>query len=654
MPTRNSWGFDTKKIDTTVRPQDDFYNYALGTWLKSAKIPANESRWGSFNKLRHKTDEQLHTLLNELEAQKKVAPGSAEQIIRDMFRSGMDMDRRNALGTKPLEPLRLLVSSITSKETLLKNLATLHRRGVGALWSTGIDQDFKNAERYQICVGQGGIGLPDRDYYLLDGPEQLRVRTAYIAFMKKLLVLVGYTKASAETASATIMAIETRLAKASMPREDMRDPHKLHHPYTLSKFKKFTPSIAWDQYFTIMGISIGDLNVTQPAFLTEAEHLINTLNLEELKTYLDWCVVSDYSGLLGENFIKVNFDFYARTLAGTKTMRPLWRRVLGTVNGVAGELVGQIYVERYFSPEAKKKVNAIVDDLFTAYESRIKELDWMTPQTKKKALIKLRAMARKLGYPDKWRSYKGLVISPTDYFGNVVRATEYEHKRAVKKLAKPVDRSEWYDYPQTVNAFYNPPMNDMLFPAAILQHPFFDLSADDAVNYGAMGAVIGHEMSHGFDNDGAKFDHKGNVKNWWSESDRKSFEAKGKLLQKQYSEFVVAGLPVNGKLTLGENIADLGGLMIALDAYHLQLERTERRDIDGFTPEQRFFLGYAQFEEEIARPEITKLAILTDEHSPSICRVNGVMSNSEAFYSAWGVKKGDKLFRPSNKRARVW
>ncbi|HWH07214.1 MAG TPA: M13 family metallopeptidase [Candidatus Paceibacterota bacterium] len=654
MAKRTSWGFDPKLIDTSVRPQDDFYHYAVGTWLKNTKIPESESRWGSFQVLRLKTAKQLHTLLKETEALKKVTPGTPEQMVRDMFRSGMDMKRRNALGTAPMEPVRKKVASIKNQEDLQRVIAELDRLGVAAPWSLYIDQDMKNADRYQLQFFQGGMGLPERDYYLKQDAEQVRVRTAYEAHIEAILKLAGYKADTAREARATIMQIETRLAKVALKREDFRDPEKTYHKHTIPALAKLAPAVDWPLYLKRIGAEVRDVNVIVPKFMEEVNAMLADVSLEDWKTYLDWHVISDFSGMLSSKFVNQNFEFYGKVLSGAQKMQPLWRRVLGTVNGVAGELVGQMYVKKYFSPEAKKKVLMMFADFTTAYEARIRALDWMTPPTKKKAIAKLHAMTRKIGYPDKWRSYKGLVIRPDDYAGNILRAGEFEFKRALRKLAKPVDRTEWYDYPQTVNAFYSPSFNDMLFPAAFLQHPFFELTADDAFNYGAVGMAIGHEMTHGFDNQGALYDLRGNVKNWWLPEDKKRFEAKAQVIKKQFDAFVVEGLNVNGKLTLGENIADLGGLLIAYDAYQLLLARTGRTNIDGFTPEQRFFLAYVLSEHELSRPEARKLQILTNEHAPSVCRVNGPLSNMTEFYEAWGVKKGDKLYKDPAKRAKIW
>lgn len=650
---KKGWGFDPRNIDGSVRPQDDLYHYAVGGWLKNNKIPAAESRWGAFHILRHKTDAQLHALLESVAKKQRVAPGSPEQMIRDLYRSGMDMETRTAHGLSPLAGVRARIAALDDRSQLVELVAYLHRIGVGAFWSSGVDQDFKNADKNVFHIAQGGLGMPDRDYYLKDGEEQKRVRDAYLPHLRAMFALMGYGAKAGEAAEA-VLKLETALARASMKREDMRDADKLHHPYSVTKLQKLTPGISWKGYLARIGADVKAVNVMQPDFLVGVDRLLATASLEEVRWYLDWHTVGDFASLLSPKFIKQHFSFYGTTLSGQKQMRPLWRRVLGVVNGSLGHQLGKLYVDAYFTPAAKRKANELVDNLVTAFALRIEQLDWMTPATKKKALKKLRAMARKIAYPDTWKSYPGLAIRPGDYVGNVMRVTEYEHRRDLKKLTKPVDRKEWYDYPQTVNAFYSPTMNDMLFPAAFLQHPFFDADADDALNYACLGMAIGHEMTHGFDDSGAKFDEKGNLKNWWSATDKKQFEKKAQVVKRQFDQYVVAGLSVNGKLTLGENIADLGGLSIAYDGYQKHLEQHGRADIDGLTPEQRFFLAFAQCEVTLARPEVQKLQILTDPHAPSETRVNGPLSNMPEFYAAFGVRKGDALYRSSAQRAKIW
>ncbi len=656
--TKNNgdWGFDTGELNAKIRPQDDFYKYVNAKWMKANPIPANESRWGSFVMLRYNTDKQLKKILDELEAKKSLPAGTPERLIRDFYRSGVDMKRRNALGVKPIAPLQKKIHALKTQKELQNLIGEFHRMGVSAIWGAGIDQDAKDSNRYALHVVQDGLGLPEREYYLKDDKESVRVRTAYVAHVEKLFRMIGRTTTQAKTDTATLMRIETLLAQASMKKEDLRDPDKTYHKMTVTQLSKLTPGIDWKNYLKLVDArDVQYLIVCQPDFLKEVSGMLSSVSLPDWKTYLEWHLVNDFSSALSAPFVKEAFAFYGTVLSGTKEMKPLWRRVLGVVNGNLGELLGQIYVKKHFPPEAKKKMNILVDDLFTAYEARLKSLEWMTPATKKKALLKLHSLNRKIGYPDTWKNYRGLVIAQNDYVGNLVRSSLFEHKRQMKKLRGPIERGEWFMYPQTVNAYFAPNLNDIVFPAAILQPPFFGLTADDALNYGGIGAVIGHEITHGFDDEGSKFDHKGNLKSWWTNEDRKRFEAKAKKVEAQFNRYTVAdGVRVNGKLTLGENIADLGGLSIAFDALQLQLKRTGRHDIEGLSPEQRFFISFALFERENCRDEFVKMQVLTDPHSPGVFRINGPASNFEAFYSAFGTKKSDKLYRDKKDREMVW
>lgn len=656
MAKQNGWGFDVRELEPTVRPQDDFFRYVNERWMKANPIPANESRWGSFITLRFESDKRLRAVLTELEQATRLAPDSPERLVRDFYRSGMDMKRRNSLGLKPLDGLRTAIWKAKDQGDLENIIATLHRMGVSAFFGAAVDQDAKHSERYALHFYQDGLGMPDRDYYLKDDAESVRVRTAYKLHVAGLFRLMGRDKTQVELDAECVLNIETALAKASMKKEDARDADKTYHPHTLAKLSKLAPAFDWSGYLKHSGAShVADVIVMQPEFVTASTKLLRELTLPEVKTYLEWHLVNDFAGLLSEKFVKHSFTFYGTALSGTKVMKPLWRRVTGVVNGHVGELLGRIYVERHFPVKAKAKMHEIVDDLFAAYEARIKSLDWMGPATKKKALSKLRALNRKIGYPDKWKNYKGLVISSTDYVGNVIRTNEFEHKRQMKKLKGPIDRDEWFMYPQTVNAYFAPNLNDIAFPAAILQPPFFSFTADPAMNYGCIGAVIGHEITHGFDDQGAKFDHQGNMKGWWTPEDKKRFEAKAKRVEKQFAKYAVAdGVPVNGKLTLGENIADLGGISIAFDAYQLELARSGRHDLDGFTPDQRFFMGFALFERENVRPEFEKTQVLTDPHAPGKFRINGPLSNFDAFYDAFNVTKTDKMYRAPKDREMVW
>lgn len=652
---KNTWGFDASELSKRIRPQDNFYQYVNKKWMEQNPIPKSESRWGTFMILRYDTDKKLRALVTVL-MKKRAQKGSDEQLVGDFIRSGMDLATRNAKGLAPLQPVLSRIERLSTVQELTGLLAYLHRLGIGALWGIGIDQDSKRSDRYALHIGQDGLGMPDRDYYLKDDAESVRVRTAYRTHAKNLFKLMGYERQDAHRATETLLDIETQLAKASMPKEDLRDPEKTYNKLTLSRLRALAPAVDWVTYLTrVQGDVAPYFIVMQPNFLRSAGKMLQGISLSDWKTYLSWHVVNDYAAALSTPFVNENFSFYGKVLAGLAAQRPLWRRVLTTVNSGLGELIGKVYVERYFTKEAKQKMDVLVDDLFTAYEARIKSLEWMTGPTKRKALAKLRALNRKIGYPRKWKSFKGLVITADDYVGNIIRMNEYVHRREMQKLKKPIDRDEWHMYPQTVNAYFSPTLNDIVFPAAILQPPFFSLNADDALNYGCIGAVIGHEITHGFDDEGSKFDAKGNLKSWWTKEDRKRFEAKAKKVERQFDQYTVAdGLKVNGKLTLGENIADLGGLSIAYDAYQLQLARTGRTDIEGFTPEQRFFIAFAIFERENARPEFVKMQVLTDPHSPGVFRINGPVSNFTPFYEAFNVKKGDKLYRRPGEREMVW
>lgn len=650
------WGFNTNDIDRSVRSQDDFYRYANGSWLKKTKIPADEARWGSFNTLRFDTEHHLKAIMDKLLKRAQYPKGSAEQLVADYYRAASNMPLRNKLGITPLNGLLQRIEAVETKEEFLECLAYFHVLGISGFWGMVVDQDSKDSTRYILHLWQGGLGLPEREYYLSDKPEQKRVRDAYVVHIEKLMRLAGASATEASAVHKTVLRIETKLAEASMKKEDARDSEKTYHKKTLKELQKLSPAVAWNNYLAqIAAEKAKSVIVGQPDFFAAVSALIKEESLQELKTYLRWHLISDCSGLLSEKFLKESFHFYATVLSGVKKMKPLWRRALGATGSALGYALGKLYVEQYFPASSKRTVDTLVSDLFAAYAARIKKLDWMSPATKKKALLKLRAMNRKIGYPRVWKSYKGLVVEPDDYFGNSLRSSTYEHHRNMGKLGKPIDREEWHMSPQTVNAYFSPNLNDIVFPAAILQWPFFDPKADMAINYAGIGSVIGHEITHGFDDQGAKFDARGNLKKWWTAADEKKFIAKTKpFIAQANKEEVAPGVSLNGQLTLGENMADMGGLVIAYDAYQKYLEKAGRRDIAGLTPEQRFFLGFAQMEREVARPETLKMRALTDPHAAAFWRINGPLSNFEPFYEAFGLVKGDKLYREKKDRAEIW
>lgn len=623
---------------TNVRAQDDFFKHVNGAWLKRHPIPPHESRWGAFIELRHRVDRQLKTLVEQ----------SRNPLIRNFYRSGMDMKTRNRLGVRPLLPILNEINNLKTRENLWHLLARLEVKGFGDPFGIMVDQDAKRSTHYAVYLEQGGLGLPDRDYYLSQAPDKKRIRAAYEKHIEKLFVLIGDSKNEALRKMKTVMKVETRLARASMDKVSLRDPDKTYHKRSLAALQREVPTIPWRRYFVEIGARVPtSVVVSQPTFMREVGRLIATLPLQEWKTYLTFQAVNDSAGALSQAFINESFDFYGRVLSGLKEQKPLWRRTLMAVNASIGEEVGREYVARYFSPAAKRRMDILVSDLFVAFEARIRALPWMSQVTKAKAVLKLKNMRRKIGYPTKWKSYKGLEVRADDYFGNLVRADIHEHRRAMRKIGRPIDRTEWLMHPQTVNAYFSPTMNEIVFPAAILQPPFFGLTADDATNYGAIGSTIGHELTHGFDDSGAKFDAKGNLKRWWTAKDKKRFETRARTLVRQFDAYEAApGARVNGKLTLGENIADLGGLAIAYDAF-TKKQRTPAEI-------KKFFTGWAVAEREHARPEYLRMIVGVDPHSPSEFRINGPASNFEPFYKAYGVEAQHALYREPKDRAKIW
>jgi putative endopeptidase len=659
----SSHSVDPELLSGDIKPGDDFFNYVNAKWIAQNPIPPEESRWGLFFVLRRETEQQLKEILEEISKKPDGELDPTGRKVRDFYRTGMDAEslaRKSGGNDAPLRPLLDKIAQVKRPEELSGLIGTLHRSGIHAFWGPGVDQDLKASEIMALYLSQGGLGLPDRDYYLNDDEKSKAIREGYMKFAEGMITA---TPSVAGIAPAAIMDIETKLAAASMTRVELRDIEKQYNKMAPDELAKIAPAIDWDAYWAAAGIQKPAYSIVcQPKFMEEASRLIQTLPLETLTQYLRWHVLTGLAGFLGEDFDKRIFDFYGRTFAGATEMKPRWRRVLGAVNGMLDEALGELYVARHFSESAKAKIDDLVTHLSSAYRRRIENLDWMSAETKEKALGKLATVVRKLGYPDKWKDYALLEIGTDTYAANYMRAYKFEFDRQLQKVGGPVDRGEWQMPPQMVNAYYNPPMNEIVFPAAILQPPFFDPDADLGANYGGIGTVIGHELTHGFDDQGALFDLHGNLANWWTPEDKARFDAKTAKLAEQFDKYEpLSGLHLNGKLTNGENIADLGGLVIAYDALKLALDDAARAGevsaaapIDAFTSVQRFFINYAITERGSIRNEALRLQVQTDPHSPSEFRVNGPLSNMTEFYEAFSVKEGDKLWRPEGDRVKIW
>ena len=648
-------GIKIADIDKTVDPREDFYQFANGTWLKNTQIPAQESRWGSFNELADRNNDNLKKILEECAADKMAKPGSNKQKIGDFYHVGMDTVKLEKEGYGPIIPLLTSISKIANKTDLLKTIAELHSKGLSGLFTFAIDADEKSSNDNAVYFAQIRLGLPDKMYYTDAKYES--IRAAYKKHIENMFSLLGDKADVAVKSSETIFSIESQLADGSMGRIELRDPDKQYNKSTKVDFLKKQTNIDFNTYLTAAAVTapFTDVIVRQPLYFDKLNQMLNSVSIADWKTYLRWCVVHQTASFMSATFVKENFSFYGTTLQGAKEMKPRWKRVSATIDGSIGEALGQIFVDKYFDAESKKKVNEMVDNLFTAFKERIKTRVWMSDVTKQKALEKLAKIIRKLGYPDKWKDYTTLEIKNDSYVANVLRSNHYEYKRMIDKIGKPVDKTEWGMSPPTVNAYYNPSYNEIVFPAGIMQPPFFNAKADDAANYGVMGAVIGHELTHGFDDQGAKYDADGNLKNWWTEEDMKNFESRTGLIRNQFDAFVaIDTLHVNGQLTLGENIADLGGLTMSYYAYKLSLKGAKSSVMDGFTGEQRFFIAWAQGWKTLSRPEALKQMIATNPHSPGNFRVLGPLSNMKEFYEAFNVKETNKMYRPADKRAEIW
>ncbi|MBZ5647276.1 MAG: M13 family metallopeptidase [Acidobacteriia bacterium] len=652
-------GLDVSAMDKTVDPCVDFYTYSCGGWMKNNPIPPDQYNWSAYSKLQDENRLILRDILEKASIP-DAKRSSVQQKIGDYYASCMDEKAIESSGAKPLEAELKTIAGLRSKDQLPEFLADFHRGDehtdgpTATLFSFGSGQDFKDSTQYIAQADQGGLGLPDRDFYLKEDAKSVEIRNAYVAHVTKMLQLIGEGPQEAASDAQVILKIETELAKASLTRVERRDPNNIYHKMGVAELQALAPSFSWPRYFTQVGLGqTNSLNVTHPPFFKQMEAELNTVSLAQWQTYLRWHLVHSRAPYLSSPFVNENFDFYGRTLTGAKELRPRWKRCVSWVDRDLGEALGQAYVERTFSAEAKQRTLRMVQEIEKAMDDDVKSLDWMQPATKQQALTKLHAVANKIGYPDKWRDYSALNIVRGDAPGNVQRGIAFEFRRQLGKIGKPVDHTEWDMTPPTVNAYYNPQMNDINFPAGVLQPPLFDPRMDDAPNYGNTGGTIGHELTHGFDDEGRQFDAQGNLRDWWTAQDSKAFEQRAGCIVDQYAQYtIVDDIKINSKLTEGEDVADLGGLLLAWMAWKDHTRNMKLQPIDGLTPEQRFFIGYGQSWCTNERDEIKRLRATIDPHSPAKYRTNGVVSNMPEFREAFRCKPGQPMVR--EKACRVW
>lgn len=646
---------DPANMDPTVKPGDNFYEYANGAWLKNNTIPAKQTRWGNFTILAQENTNKLISLLNEAGAAKQ-PKGSIKQRVGDLYVSGMDSVTIEKRGYEPIKGDLARIGKISDLNGVITEIAYERAAGVGnPLFGFGVGQDPKHVTKYIVSLGQGGTSLPDRDYYLKSDARTLKVQAAYKQYIATLFTLTGNSEDAAQKNAATIFGIETKLANIQMSRTAMRDPNKTYNKFSVADFSKTTPHLNWAELMPKMKVTGQDtVLVRQPDFFKAADEILASTPVEDWKVYLQWEILRGSASSLSSPFVKASF-VYSSVLSGQQVQTPRDERISSLVNGSLGDLLGQLFVEKYFTPAAKQYMVGLVNNLKSVLGDRIKRLDWMTPETKERALKKLNAFGVKIGYPDKWQTYPGLTIERTDYAGNLRRISAWRYDESVGHLGKPVDKTRWGMTPPTVNASYSPTNNEITFPAGILQFPFFDFGADDAINYGGIGAVIGHEMTHGFDDQGRQYDADGTLRDWWGKEDADKFKTRADMVVNQYNGFTVLDtIHVNGRLTLGENLADLGGLNVAYEAFKKTKEGQSSTKIDGFAPDQRFFLSWAQVWRSNQRPESASSRILTDPHSPEQYRTNAPISNIDAWYKAFNVQPGDKMYKKPEDRIKIW
>ena len=647
---------DLANFDNTVSPAEDFYQYACGGWMEANPLTPEYARFGIFDQLEKENQEKLKTLIDEINAKDQEA-GSVGAKIKTMYAQGMDMEARNAAGAEPVKEQMAAIKAISNKEELSSMIGKMHVESASPFFGFYIGADEKNSTMNLLQFFQGGLSMGDRDYYLADDENSARIRDAYKVYVNKLFTLGGYSEEEAAKAAETVIGLETEIAKVSVDRATRRDVHKNYNKMTVKDFTSKYDFIDWNIFFKETGISKStELNAAQVTFFDGLTKLLKNVSLEDQKEYLVFKLLNSASNYLSEDFVNANFDFFGKAVQGREELQPLWKRSLGVVNRSLSDAFGQLYVEKYFPASSKDKMIEMVDNLQAALGERIAALDWMSDETKAKAQEKLGTFIVKVGYPDTWMDYTALEIKDDSYWANICRVNRFGHEDMMKDEGQPVDRTEWGMSPQTVNAYYNPTTNEICFPAAILQPPFFNPNADDAVNYGGIGVVIGHEMTHGFDDQGRNYDKDGNISAWWTKEDEEKFNARAKVLVEQYDKIVVLdSLHADGSYTLGENIADQGGLLISHQAYMNTLKgKKTPADIDGFTHNQRFYLGYANLWAQNVRPQEIIRRTKTDVHSLGKWRVNGALRNIDDFYTAFGIKEGDAMYMAPEERINIW
>lgn len=654
-------GIDLDLMDKSVKPGDDFFRYVNGAWFDKTQIPADKTRWGSFDELRQNTDKDALAILKAAAADKKLDPKSDQAKAVNVYKTYMDTIYRNKIGITPLKPYLTKINAVKTIADVNKLLIEMEPQGGLGFYSIGVGSDAKNSNRNVLYLGLGSLGLPDRDYYVSDDKDSKEKRDKYVLHVARMLQFLGTKPADAQIQAEKVLALETEMARPRLDRVERRDRRKTYNPMTVADLQKLTPSVNWNSYIEGVGIGkIDSLIVSQPKYMTALEAIFKANKVEDWKAYMRWTLINKSTGVLTTDIETANWEFYSKTLTGALKQRPREERALQVVNGTVGEALGKLYVEQKFPAEAKAKAKAMIENVFLAFENRINNLPWMTPATRKGAIDKLRKSTVKIGYPDKWKDYSQLEIKGVEqggnYYENMKNVSRWGFAENIADLKKPVDKTKWGMSPQTVNAYFNPSYNEIVFPAAILQPPFYDYKADDAVNYGGIGAVIGHEISHGFDDSGSRYDADGNLNNWWTEDDLKQFTGLGGALAAQYSALEpLPGTFVDGKFTLGENIGDLGGVNAAYDGLQIALKKSGKTAlIDGYTPEQRFFISWATIWRSKMRDEAIKNQVKTDPHSPGMYRAYVPLQNVDTFYQAFDITEGQKLYvRPEN-RVKIW